>query len=84
MVGPESVGNKLRQASVTFGGETLTATDIAVAEGLSDLGRLEDYQRSKWLPDVLAKAAVIKIHKMVEDVIDRMKVVHFNILLRYI
>lgn len=36
-VGPESVGYELGLRALVFGGDTLTATDIAVAAGLVDV-----------------------------------------------
>lgn len=36
-VGPTSVGYKLRSSAISFGGDTLTATDIALASGLAEL-----------------------------------------------
>ena len=38
IVGPESVGYELTSRAQCFGGETLTATDIAVAGGWADVG----------------------------------------------
>lgn len=37
-VGPDSVGNRLEQEAFSFGGSTLTATDIAVATGAAQIG----------------------------------------------
>ena len=37
-VGPDSVGNRLKQEALSFGGNTLTATDIAVASGATQIG----------------------------------------------
>ncbi len=37
-VGPKSVGYRLNSEALVFGGSTLTATDIAVAAGLADIG----------------------------------------------
>ncbi|MFI6602446.1 hydantoinase/oxoprolinase N-terminal domain-containing protein [Nonomuraea sp. NPDC050536] len=37
-VGPDSVGYELTSRALVFGGSTLTATDIAVAAGLAELG----------------------------------------------
>ncbi|HEY6738676.1 MAG TPA: hydantoinase/oxoprolinase family protein, partial [Actinopolymorphaceae bacterium] len=37
-VGPDSVGYELSTRGRVFGGDTLTATDIAVAGGLADIG----------------------------------------------
>ena len=38
LVGPDSVGYELTSRAQCFGGDTLTATDIAVAGGLADVG----------------------------------------------
>ncbi len=37
-VGPDSVGYRLQEKSLIFGGDTLTATDVAVALGKVELG----------------------------------------------
>lgn len=37
-VGPDSVGYKITDEALTFGGNIITATDIAVRLGLSDVG----------------------------------------------
>ena len=37
-VGPDSVGYKIGQEALVFGGHTLTTTDIAVRLGLADVG----------------------------------------------
>jgi N-methylhydantoinase A/oxoprolinase/acetone carboxylase beta subunit len=37
-VGPQSVGYRITEEAMVFGGSTLTATDIAVAAGLAEVG----------------------------------------------
>src|SRR5699024_11398558 len=37
-VGPDSVGYEITEKALCFGGDTLTATDIAVRMGLADVG----------------------------------------------
>lgn len=37
-IGPDSVGYRLTQEALVFGGDTLTCTDIAVAAGIADIG----------------------------------------------
>ena len=69
-VGPDSVGYKITKEARIFGGSTLTATDIAVASGMAELGNpssVADVDRST------VKKAVKIITEMVEEVIDRMK-----------
>jgi N-methylhydantoinase A/oxoprolinase/acetone carboxylase beta subunit len=37
-VGPQSVGYEITSRALVFGGSELTATDVAVAAGLADMG----------------------------------------------
>lgn len=69
-IGPQSVGYEITQKSLVFGGDTLTATDIAVAAGYADIG---DPSLVSHLPAEQVEAAVAKIHLMLEDSVDRMK-----------
>ena len=69
-VGPRSVGYRLVEEGLVFGGSALTATDIAVAAGLVDLG---DRRRVASLPAELVKGAVARMHAMIEEGVDRMK-----------
>jgi N-methylhydantoinase A/oxoprolinase/acetone carboxylase beta subunit len=69
-VGPRSVGYRLIDDSRVFGGDTLTATDVAVAAGLLDLG---ERRRVADLPADLVKAALARIHATIEEGVDRMK-----------
>jgi len=69
-VGPRSVGYRLVQDSRVFGGTILTATDVAVAAGLIDLG---DRRRVADLPAATVKAALARMHAIVEEGVDRMK-----------
>jgi N-methylhydantoinase A/oxoprolinase/acetone carboxylase beta subunit len=69
-VGPESVGYRLTERSLVFGGSDLTVTDVAVAAGLVDLG---DRQRVASLPAPLVESALAQIRGMIEEAVDRMK-----------
>jgi N-methylhydantoinase A/oxoprolinase/acetone carboxylase beta subunit len=69
-VGPQSVGYRLVHDSRVFGGETLTATDVAVATGLVDLG---DRRRVASLSADLVKAALSRMQATIEESVDRMK-----------
>ncbi len=69
-VGPESVGYRLEKEALVFGGNTLTATDIAVAMGRVELG---DPARVKNLDKTIVEKAAAKIKTMVEEAIDKMK-----------
>ncbi|HSB41629.1 MAG TPA: hydantoinase/oxoprolinase family protein [Methylomirabilota bacterium] len=69
-VGPRSVGYLLTEQSRVFGGDRLTATDIAVAAGLADLG---NRGRVADLAPALIRACVARMHAMIEEGVDRMK-----------
>lgn len=69
-VGPQSVGYELTTRALCFGGDTLTATDIAVAADGLDIG---DRSRVTGLERGKVEATMDRIHRMVEDAIDRMK-----------
>ena len=69
-LGPLSVGFRLLQEGICFGGETLTASDIAVAAGYASMG---DSSRVSGLPKSTIDAAVTEIHRIVAEGVDRMK-----------
>ena len=69
-VGPVSVGYRLTERSRVFGGDDLTATDVAVAAGLIDLG---DKKRVASLPAALVRDALARIHATIGEGVDRMK-----------
>ncbi|MDY6817315.1 MAG: hydantoinase/oxoprolinase family protein [Halobacteriales archaeon] len=67
-VGPESVGYRLTDEALAFGGETLTATDIAIAQGRAAFGTTEPA-----VEGALADRAEDYIVSEIEYAIDRMK-----------
>ncbi|MBT6202579.1 MAG: hydantoinase/oxoprolinase family protein [Alphaproteobacteria bacterium] len=69
-VGPESTGYQLLERGIVFGGEELTATDIAVTAGLIDLG---DAAKVADLPRDQVNEALGAMHEMAAVAIDRMK-----------
>src|SRR6267154_2503497 len=69
-VGPESVGYRLTEDGLVFGGHTLTATDAAVAAGIVEIG---DAAKAAGVPRALAQAVLDKAHATLADAIDRMK-----------
>jgi N-methylhydantoinase A/oxoprolinase/acetone carboxylase beta subunit len=69
-LGPESVGFRLTEAAMVFGGHTLTATDAAVAAGIAAIG---DPGRVAGVPRDLARAVLAVARGKIEDAIDRMK-----------
>jgi N-methylhydantoinase A/oxoprolinase/acetone carboxylase beta subunit len=69
-IGPTSVGYRLTEQALVFGGDVLTVTDVAVAAGLIDLG---DRRRVASLPAGLVAQALTRIRAMIEEGVDRMK-----------
>ena len=69
-IGPDSVGYLLTEKAKVFGGDTLTATDIAVARYNLDIG---DPSLVKDIDKDLLENAKIQITKLLEDSVDKMK-----------
>jgi N-methylhydantoinase A/oxoprolinase/acetone carboxylase beta subunit len=69
-VGPDSVGYRLVDEALVFGGSTLTATDVAVAAGLAVVG---DPGLVRDLDKELVAAALRRIARDVADAIERMR-----------
>lgn len=69
-IGPHSVGYRLGQEALVFGGKTLTCTDIAVAAGLVDIG---DASLVNHLSSDTIKAALSIVHARLSEAVDRMK-----------
>ena len=69
-IGPRSVGRHLAGEAICFGGETLTATDIAVAAGRVALG---DAQKLSSLPPDIVATALAAMHKQIARAVDHMK-----------
>ena len=75
-MGPESVGYRLMEEALVFGGSTLTATDLAVADGRALVG---DSQLIAGLDQSLVFQAMSAIQSRVEDAIDRVKLSHEDV-----
>lgn len=69
-IGPQSVGHKLVTEGLVFGGETLTATDIVVAAGLTNVG---DKTAVAHLAPDLIKNGLATIQRILENGIRTMK-----------
>ena len=69
-IGPDSVGHRLYEKGLLFGGDTLTTTDVVVALGKANLGHVEQL---KHLDKVLLQRVYDKMVEMVEETIDKMK-----------
>lgn len=70
-VGPDSVGYEITKKALVFGGDVMTATDIAVRLGMAELG---DSSRVAGIPQQIAEKAMDAIRALVEDSVDAMKV----------
>jgi N-methylhydantoinase A/oxoprolinase/acetone carboxylase beta subunit len=70
-IGPISVGHRITTEALVFGGDTLTATDVASAAGLIKLG---DTTAVESLEPSVQDAAMSRIAEMVDEAVDRMKV----------
>lgn len=68
-VGPDSVGHRIHEEALIFGGNTVTMTDVAAALGLADFGDPTRVKVPRQIIDKAYTAAVI----MVESAVDRMK-----------
>lgn len=69
-IGPDSVGYRLKEKAMVFGGDTLTATDIAVFLGKANIG---DYNNVAHLDVPLLENIYQQMIAMVEKAIDQMK-----------
>ena len=69
-VGPQSVGYRLTEQALVFGGKTLTATDAAVTGGIVAIG---DPKKVAGVSRELARAVLAEAQAKLEDAIDRMK-----------
>ncbi len=70
-VGPDSVGYRITEKALVFGGDTVTATDIAVKLGMFELG---DKSKTAVIGDALAAKAMETIRRLAEDALDAMKI----------
>ena len=69
-LGPQSVGHRLVSAGLAFGGATLTATDIAVANGSTAVG---DMTGVAHLDAGLVERATLTMHAMIDEAVDKMR-----------
>lgn len=69
-IGPDSVGFELTERALCFGGDTLTATDIAVAGGWAEVG---DRALVSDVPAATIAAARAEMRRIVETNVERMK-----------
>jgi N-methylhydantoinase A/oxoprolinase/acetone carboxylase beta subunit len=69
-IGPQSVGYRITERALVFGGDTLTATDLAVAAGLAEIG---DPRLARELDRGLVETGVDLIQGRLAELVDRVK-----------
>jgi N-methylhydantoinase A/oxoprolinase/acetone carboxylase beta subunit len=69
-IGPDSVGYRITEEAMIFGGRVVTASDVAVAAGRAHFGR--GGQPPHFSPAVLA-GILARFRRLLEEGIDRMK-----------
>lgn len=69
-VGPASVGHAIRSEGLVFGGATLTATDLAVADGRAEVG---DASLVRHLRGDLVRRALDHVEEEIADAVDLMR-----------
>ena len=70
-IGPGSVGYRLSEEALIFGGKTLTTTDIAVARGRARLG---DWRLLADVTRPIVERGIAEIEAQAEAAVDRVKV----------
>lgn len=70
-VGPKSVGYRLAEDGLVFGGSVMTASDIAVRAGQVVMG---DAAKVAHIDSSVVEAALDDIHAQIEEAIDQIKV----------
>jgi N-methylhydantoinase A/oxoprolinase/acetone carboxylase beta subunit len=69
-LGPDSVGYAITQRALVFGGDILTATDLAVASGQASVG---DAKFVSKIDPAFAKRGLATMRAMIEAALDRIK-----------
>lgn len=75
-IGPDSVGYRIKEKALIFGGDTLTTTDVVVGLGKAELG---DPSKLAHLDKDLLNRIYSKMVDMVEEAIDKMKTSSVNV-----
>jgi len=70
-IGPQSVGYRIFDEALVFGGGQLTATDIAVGLGIAEIG---DATPARALGDAVLRDAKAGIDEMILNAVERMRV----------
>ncbi len=70
-IGPRSVGYRITEEALVFGGDTLTATDVAVGLGIADIGEAAPAQA---IGAEKLSAIKARIDEMIINAVERMRV----------
>jgi N-methylhydantoinase A/oxoprolinase/acetone carboxylase beta subunit len=70
VIGPDSVGHWITERALVFGGDTLTATDLAVRAGRANVG---DASRVEGLDPELTRRGVDAMQRVTEEKLDHIK-----------
>ncbi|SHM90358.1 N-methylhydantoinase A/oxoprolinase/acetone carboxylase, beta subunit [Caldanaerovirga acetigignens] len=70
-IGPDSVGYRITEEALVFGGNTITATDVVVRLGFAQVG---DESKVRGLSIDFARKAYDKMQKMIIEAVDKMKI----------
>ena len=73
-IGPDSVEYRIKQEALCFGGKRCTTTDVAIASGVAPSSICSMPEAVFALSSRMVYAAMREIKKMLEAVIDTMKV----------
>jgi N-methylhydantoinase A/oxoprolinase/acetone carboxylase beta subunit len=68
-IGPDSVGYAITKEALCFGGSTLTMTDVAVAQGMANVGERDRVEVAQQTVEAAYERGV----EMFEEAVDRMK-----------
>ena len=70
-VGPQSVGYRIFEEGLLFGGSTLTTTDVAVGLGIAEIG---DAAPARQYGEKLLREVKGRIDSMIINAVERMRV----------
>lgn len=78
-VGPHSLGHRIIEDSIAFGGDTLCATDCLLALGLISIDHLDcDPTRVHWVDPRICEQAVAIIHRNIIAALNKIKTKQTN------
>lgn len=70
-IGPTSVGYRIKQEAIVFGGNTLTCTDVVAGLGIANVG---DIDKAKALDTSTLEQSHARIEQLIGNAVERMRV----------